>query len=122
MSREASVLAEGQFAGHAGGGHQATRSAMRAQVATPAIRVPDSLAELNQWVGWRSEQRDEGKPTKVPYQLNGTRASSTDSRTWCSFEDVLKAWQEAPARFSGIGFVFSPADPFFGIDLDNCLD
>jgi hypothetical protein len=95
---------------------------MRAQVATPAIRVPDSLAELNQWVGWRSEQRDEGKPTKVPYQLNGTRASSTDSRTWSSFEDVLKAWQESPTRFSGIGFVFSPADPFFGIDLDNCLD
>ncbi len=90
--------------------------------AIPTIRVPDSLVELDQWVGWRFEPRDDGKPTKVPHQLNGTRASSTDSRTWCPFVDVMKAWQKTPTHFSGIGFVFSPADPFFGIDLDHCLD
>jgi hypothetical protein len=33
--------------------------------ASATIRVPDSLAELDQWVVWRYEQRDGGKPTKV---------------------------------------------------------
>ncbi|MBI1789592.1 MAG: DUF3987 domain-containing protein [Acidobacteria bacterium] len=86
------------------------------------IRVPDSLAELDQWILWRYEQRDSGKPTKVPNQINGSHASSTDTKTWCSWGEALKAWQEHPRRWSGIGFVFSPRDPFFGIDLDQCLD
>jgi putative DNA primase/helicase len=69
------------------------------------IRVPGSLAELEQWLLWRYEQRD-GKPTKVPYQINGTRASSTDPATWCAFESALNAWQKHPSRWAGIGFVF----------------
>jgi hypothetical protein len=92
------------------------------QAATPTIRVPDCLAELDQWVPWKYEKRGGTKPTKVPCQVNGDYASSTDSSTWCSFEIALKALQQSPKHFSGIGFVFSPADPFFGIDLDNCLD
>jgi putative DNA primase/helicase len=95
---------------------------MIAQVATPTIRVPDSLTELDQWIVWRHEQRDGGKPTKVPYQINGSHASSTDTKTWCSWDEALKAWQQDPRRWSGIGFVFSPGDAFFGIDLDQCLD
>ena len=41
-------------------------------ITAATIRVPDSLAELNQWIVWRYEQRDGGKPTKVPYQMDGT--------------------------------------------------
>ncbi len=93
------------------------------QAATPTIRVPDSLVELDQFIVWQYEQRDGGKPTKVPYQVNGSRASSTDPKTWCSFDEALKTWQrDDPTRWSGIGFVFSATDPFFGIDLDHCLD
>ena len=88
---------------------------------TPTIRVPDSLAELDQWIVWRYEQRD-GKTTKVPYQINGSLASSTDPKMWCSFDEALKTWQQDPRRWSGIGFVFSAIGPFFGIDLDHCLD
>ena len=88
---------------------------------TPTIRVPDSLAELDQWIVWRYEQRD-GKTTKVPYQINGSLAGSTDPKTWCSFDEALKTWQQDPRRWSGIGFVFSAIGPFFGIDLDHCLD
>ena len=29
-------------------------------ISTPTIRVPDSLAELDQWVMWRNEQRNGG--------------------------------------------------------------
>jgi putative DNA primase/helicase len=85
------------------------------------IRVPDSLTEIDQWIVWRYEQRD-GKATKVPYQLNGIRASSTDTKTWCSWDQALKACQENPERWFGTGFIFSASDPFFGIDLDDCLD
>jgi primase-polymerase (primpol)-like protein len=37
-------------------------------------------------------------------------------------EAALKARLDDPLRWSGIGFVFSPIAPFFGIDLDQCLD
>jgi hypothetical protein len=89
---------------------------------TAAIRVPDSLAELDQWIVWRYEQHNGGKPTKVPYQVNGSLASSTAPKTWCSLDQALKTWQLYPDHWSGIGFVFSTNDPFFGIDLDDCLD
>jgi hypothetical protein len=92
-------------------------------VITPAtIRLPDGLTELDQWIVWRYAQRDGGRRTKVPYQINGIRASSTNSKTWCSWDEALKTWQENPGRWSGVGFVFSPGDPYFGIDLDDCID
>jgi len=90
--------------------------------ATPTIRVPDSLVELDQWVVWSYEERDGGKRTKVPFRINGSKASSTDSKTWCPWDKALQAWHEHPERWSGTGFVFSTGDPFFGIDLDQCLD
>src|SRR4026207_1519164 len=103
-----------------GGGQETTGPSMITQAATPTIRVPDSLAELGQWIIWRYERRD-GKRTKVPYQINGSLASSTAPRPWCSGDEARKALQDHPKRWSGIGFVFSPGDPFFGIDLDHCL-
>jgi putative DNA primase/helicase len=91
-------------------------------ITAAAIRIPASLAELDQWIVWRYEQRDGGKPTKLPFQVNGGFASTTDPKTWCSFDEALKAWQERPSHWSGVGFVFSAADPYFGIYLDECLD
>ena len=84
------------------------------------IRVPDDLIERDQWVLWRSERRDD-KPTKVPYQANGKPASSTDPSTWASYEEVAAAYAGFPRHWSGRGFVFSPEDPYCGIDLDDCL-
>ncbi len=83
--------------------------------------LPDDLTERDQWVLWRLEMRD-GKPTKVPYQANGNRAKSDDPETWNTFEAVAAAWMKAAARYQGIGFVFSAADPFAGIDFDDCID
>jgi primase-polymerase (primpol)-like protein len=88
---------------------------------TKPISVPDDLAERDQWVLWQYQQRN-GNNTKVPYQVNGRPASSTDPRTWDTFEAASDAWSKAPERYAGIGFVFSTADPFCGIDLDNSLD
>lgn len=76
----------------------------------------EELNELRQWVCWRNEVRG-GKPTKVPYRRDGKPASSTEPATWDWYENVLAAG----ANFSGIGFVFSPDDPYLGIDFDACL-
>jgi len=58
----------------------------------------------------------------MPYQINRRCASSTGPQTWCSYDEALKAYQKDSNGWSGIGFVFSASDPFFGIDLDRCLD
>jgi hypothetical protein len=85
------------------------------------VVVPDDLSERDQWVLWRYEKRN-GKATKIPYQLGRRYASSTDPRTWASFEAVATEWRRAPNWYAGPGFVFSPDDPFCGIDLDDSLD
>jgi len=79
--------------------------------------IPDDLGELDHWVLWRRERE-----TKVPYGIDGRRASSTDYKTWATCEDVLEVWRRHPSRWAGIGFVFTNSDPFVGIDLDNCLE
>lgn len=85
------------------------------------LEVPDDLRELDQWVLWQSLDRN-GRPTKVPYQVGHRLASSTDRRTWGTFDSVAREWREASRCYSGIGFVFWSQDPFFGIDLDDCLE
>jgi putative DNA primase/helicase len=90
-------------------------------VTQPTIEnVPEQLTERPQWVCWRLDTRD-GKPTKIPY-TPGTerRASSTDLMTWATFEEAFAAYEAGEPPYDGIGFVFCNADPFVGIDLDDC--
>jgi len=83
--------------------------------------IPPELKALPQWVTWKFDWRDgkdgkEGKWTKVPYRADGRGpASSTDPSTWATFEKAASA-----RGFDGIGFVFSPDDPYVGVDLDGC--
>ncbi len=78
------------------------------------------MRDLKQWVCWRSEERD-GRPTKIPYSpLTSKRASSTDPDTWSGYPEAVAAYKEY--EYDGIGFVFTEADPFCGVDLDRCLD
>lgn len=77
--------------------------------------IPLELRQLNQWVCWRIEFTDTGKPTKVPYNpVNGRHASHADPTTWSSFEEVTAL----VGKYDGIGFVFGYADPYCGVDLD----
>lgn len=110
----------------------------------PAIHVnlpmiPANMRALPQWVLWKykwvepSPRHPEGKWTKLPVRWiptgNGAGvflpASSTNPDTWMTFRDaaaVVLAMQRAGKHSVGIGFVFTDADPFFGIDLDKCRD
>jgi primase-polymerase (primpol)-like protein len=70
-------------------------------------------------VAWRWERRA-GRWTKPPCQPDGTAASTTDSTTWHPFGAVLAAYEAR--RVAGIGYVFSPDDPYCGIDQDHVRD
>lgn len=82
------------------------------------MKIPEAMARTPQWVLWKLEQRN-GKGCKVPYQVNGDKASSTDPTHWSTFEEVLQVCERG--GWAGIGFVFSVSDDFVGIDLDNCF-
>lgn len=79
------------------------------------------LQERRQWVGWRYEQRGEGKPTKPPVNpFTGRAASTTDPTTWGKYDDAC----EAVVRYNleGVGYVLTADDGLSGIDLDDCRD
>lgn len=82
--------------------------------------IPEELRALNQWVCWRTELRD-GRTTKVPYQSRKrghVHASSTNPATWSSFAAAVKRI-DTYGDLDGIGFVFTPDDPYVGFDFDG---
>jgi len=82
--------------------------------------VPQPLRDLAQWVVWRYEKAN-GKPTKVPYDPTFGRAASTvDRKSWGAYEQACRSAKAG--QYDGIGFVFTPDDPYCGMDLDDCLD
>jgi putative DNA primase/helicase len=83
-----------------------------------AESIPEELRVRPQWVVWKAVG---DKLDKVPYSpRTGRRASSTDLLTWSTFQEALEAYENG--EYAGLGFVFSSADPYTGIDLDDCVD
>lgn len=82
--------------------------------------IPLEMTHLPSWVLWRLEEREDGKPTKMPYSpRTGHRASVTDPSHWATYGEALHVLQSGVGGYSGVGFVFSDNDPFCGIDLDD---
>ncbi len=80
--------------------------------------IPKELKRRPQWVVWKAIG---DKLDKVPYSpRTGRKASSTDLLTWGTFEEALQAYENG--EYAGVGFVFSSADPYTGVDLDDCVD
>ena len=74
--------------------------------------IPDELKSVDQWVCWT-------KLDKVPKNpATGKNAQSNNPRTWGTFKQAVKACETF--NLDGIGFMFAP--PYFGIDLDHCMD
>ncbi|QDU35702.1 DNA primase [Proteus phage vB_PmiP_RS10pmA] len=79
------------------------------------------LINLKQWVMWKlTPVEGRPKPTKVPYSVTGVKASSTDPNSWSDYHTALAVAKAM--GMDGVGFVFSKDDPYFFIDVDNCLD
>jgi putative DNA primase/helicase len=84
--------------------------------------VPPELRKRPQWVAWQYEpdSKHPDKPKKVPLNLQtGKKASTTDPRTWGTYEQAHK-YAETMLGNVGIGYVFSPDDPYAGVDFDHC--
>ena len=91
-------------------------SAVAVEPRRAAPRVPAELLDLAQWCLWGF---DNGR--KRPMALGGYWGSSTNPATWGEYGEAVEALQRV-AKAEGIGFVFTEADPYTGIDLDDCLD
>ena len=84
--------------------------------------APRELQAVAQWVLWRWEIHD-GQRTKVPCDARtGRRADVRDPAAWSSYGAARRALKKSGERFAGVGFVFTPLDPFCGVDLDNAVD
>jgi len=99
------------------------RSPSRAEALPREVRenFPPDMLVLRRYVVWRYEERV-GKSAKIPHVADGTgaRASSTDPATWRGFEAAACVF--LAGGYDGVGFVFSPGDPYAGVDLDDCRD
>lgn len=81
---------------------------------------PESMRTLPNWTLWKLEVVN-GRQTKVPYSaLYNGHASSTNSKTWTTFENVWRVF-ESSDEYDGIGFVFDLPTGIIFIDVDSCL-
>ncbi len=79
--------------------------------------IPRELQAYKQWVNWI---RPHCALRKLPIcPVTRKLASCTDPGTWGTYGQVIatRAW----FGHMGIGFVFTPEDPYVGIDLDHSL-
>jgi primase-polymerase (primpol)-like protein len=93
-----------------------------APTALPVIAhaIPDELKERRQFVAWKYVSRG-GKWTKVPINPDmGSHAQTDAPSTWGTFAQARD--RQCTDRLPGVGYVFSPADPYCGIDFDKCRD
>jgi putative DNA primase/helicase len=84
--------------------------------------IPAELKKFNQWVLWQAEPCGD-RVSKVPYRLDGRRASSMNPNDWTGFETAWGAYISPGLgrRFSGIGFVFRAGGGIVGIDVDHVV-
>src|SRR6056297_2168727 len=102
------------------------------KVAIPEVAIPEVLQSYNQWVLWKKIwKEDRLKYTKIPIQINGNHASTTNPATWTTYQEARKILSkgriinpsheirsklknsitEDILKVDGIGFVFTKNDP-----------
>ena len=79
---------------------------------TKTENIPAELKKIQQWVCWKGADKVPKNPA------NGKNAQSNNPKTWGTFEQAVKACETFD--LDGIGFMF--ASPYFGVDLDHCMD
>jgi primase-polymerase (primpol)-like protein len=92
--------------------------------------IPAQLKQARRWVGWSYVADTDPETSEVSWDKpprrarGGGLASTTDPRTWVTFDDAVAVFQRG--GLDGLGFVLS-ADPgsderLVGVDLDKCRD
>tara|TARA_R110000787_G_scaffold23762_5_gene67762 strand:- start:3774 stop:6221 length:2448 start_codon:yes stop_codon:yes gene_type:complete len=86
------------------------------------MSLPKALSGFGQYpqfVNWNLVQVEGSpKPAKVPVDATGRKIDPHNPTNWMTAE---QAYTQAAAFGYGVGFVFTADDPFFFIDIDNCL-
>lgn len=86
------------------------------------MTLPAGLINTHQWLNWKGFiNKDSGKTDKIPVDAYGKPISGKEPANWKTYEQV-KAIAAASNGTIGIGFQFSTLTPFFGIDLDDCIN
>ena len=88
-----------------------------------ADNIPDELKARPQWGGWRFYQKENGKWSKPPVDVQtGRFAMTNDPTTWASYSDALAAYEQGSFSLDGISYVFTADDSYSGTDLDGCIE
>jgi putative DNA primase/helicase len=80
------------------------------------------------WVAWQTEDRKDGKPTKVPYSPRRGKAEANNPKTWGTraAAESRAARLPKPYGLGGIGLELTElggtGNRLGGIDLDTCRD
>ena len=84
--------------------------------------IPAELKALPQWVIWRYFWKaDKRKWDKPPLNARiGNAASSTNLKTWSTFDQAMAAY--TAGGFDGIGLALVKVNGIVGVDLDHCRD
>jgi predicted P-loop ATPase len=94
----------------------------------PAILTLETLATKRRWVAWQTEDRPDGKPTKVPYSPNNSgKARADDRRTWGTLAEAAARADKLPFPYNmgGVGVELGDLGnglAIGGIDFDTCRD
>ena len=73
------------------------------------------------WVLWKHEKKD-GRLTKVPYTVQGYKASVTNPNDRGSFDVAYGVYLRNPGVYSGLGYVLTEQDLYFIGDYDHVRD
>src|ERR1035437_8623987 len=76
--------------------------------------LASTFGQQKRWIGWKYEKVD-GRDTKVSYQINGRKASTSNPATWSTYEEVA-------SMLPNIGIVFRPDQLLLGIDIDHYVE
>lgn len=84
--------------------------------------IPQGLKDHPKWMLWKAEptKKDPNVLGKVPYQVNGYRASKTNPKHYLTFEQAKTAYKEG--GFDGVGVVINRNDSLVCVDLDDFED
>src|SRR5574341_606060 len=83
----------------------------------PLSKSLSGLSEFPQFILWKSFPNGD-RTDKKPVSFTGEVSDAHNPAIWMTHE-----YAEGWARHHGahVGFVFTERDPFFFIDIDNCL-
>lgn len=84
----------------------------------------DTYAMNECWTTWHTEIREAGgKPSKVPYSLDGRRAKANDPSTWMSYFEAQQCMEKY--GHGGINFMLGQVPDtnvhIGGVDIDACI-